>query len=103
LLAFIPLPLADIFDPGTLAMMIPITGMVIGLIAVMQSHQRKMAEIIHGSRSRELVQAELEQMRTEINQLRSTVATQALALEGLASRKPLANANDTDTLAQRLG
>jgi hypothetical protein len=103
LLAFNPVPLADIFDPGTLAMLIPITGMMIGLIAVMQSHQRKMAEIIHGSRSKELVQQELDQMRAEISQLRSTVSTQALAIEGLASRKPLAGTNDTDSLAQRLG
>ena len=62
-----------------------------------------MAEIIHGSRNREIVEGELGQLRAELNQLRSTVATQALALEGLASRKPLTGQNDTDSLAQRLG
>ena len=45
-------------------------------------HQQKMAEIIHGRRHRELVQKELDEMRAEIGHLRSTIATQALALEG---------------------
>jgi len=91
------------FGPDTIWAIIPCMALSIPIIALMQSHQQKMAEIIHGKRHQELVQGELDQMRTEINQLRSTVSTQALALEGLASRKPIAGSNDTDSLSQRLG
>ncbi|MHB8635116.1 MAG: hypothetical protein ACYC96_01435 [Fimbriimonadaceae bacterium] len=91
------------FGPDTIWAIIPCMGLSIPIIALMQAHQRRMTEIIHGSRNREVVQGELDQMRAEINQLRTTVATQALALEGLANRKPIAGTADTDSLAQRLG
>ena len=86
-----------------LGMMIPITALMIPIVALFQHHQRQMAEIIHGKRHQELIKGELDEMRAEINQLRSTISTQALAIEGLAHRKTLAGPNDTDSLAQRLG
>jgi Mg2+ and Co2+ transporter CorA len=99
----IQLPFAEIIDAGTIALMIPVMALMIPIIALLQHHQQKMAEIIHGNRHRELIQGELEEMRSEINQLRSTVSTQALALEGLANRKQISTPNETESLAQRLG
>ena len=91
------------FGPDTIWAIIPCMALSIPIIALMQHHQQKMAEIIHGRRHKEVIQGELDQMRAELNQLRNMVSTQALALEGLASRKPLTGPNDTESLAQRLG
>ena len=91
------------FGPDTIWVVIPGLALMIPIVALMQHHQRQMAEIIHGGRYKEAVQGELEEMRSEITQLRTQIATQALALEGLAKRKGLPEANDTDSLAQRLG
>lgn len=98
-LAFLFLPIGT----DQMALMIPIMALSIPILALFQKHQREMAEIIHGRRHHEVVQGEIDQMRQEIGQLRATVATQALAIEGLAGRKQLAGQNDTDSLAQRLG
>ena len=97
------LAIADILEPGTIALLIPVVAIMIPIVALMNHHQQKMAEIIHGRRHKELIQKELDEMRAEIGHLRSTIATQALALEGLANRRPLAGTSDTDSLAQRLG
>jgi|SRR5579862_8085904 len=100
---FNQLPIAQILEPWMVGMMIPMLALTIPIVALFQSHQQKMAEIIHGRKHKEMVQAELDEMRSEINQLRSSLATQALALEGLAQRRPLSGANETDALSQRLG
>lgn len=97
LAAFLP------FGAGEMALMIPIMALSIPIIALFQSHQQKMTEIIHGKRHKELIDAELEEMRTEISQLRATIATQALAIEGLAGRKQLPSPSETESLAKRLG
>ncbi len=92
--------------PEIIGVMIPVIaivgGFAVAIVNSMQNHQRKMAEIIHGNRNSEALQAEIDSLRKDVSQLQSTVTTQALALEGLSNRRQLTGSSDTDSLSQRL-
>jgi hypothetical protein len=73
------------FDLVPLAgMMIPLTIFMIPIIAILTSHQRKMAEIIHAQP--QVPTAEINALRQEVAELRQLVNQQAIALDG---RQPI--------------
>ena len=66
---------------GILALMIPIIALCIPVIAILVSHQQKMATIIHGGQAN---QAQLDELRAEIAELRGRLNQQALAMDNLS-------------------
>lgn len=72
------LPLAGI--------MIPIVFLMIPIVAILTSHQRKMAEIMH---SRPQVPTEeIQALRREVADLRQLVHQQAISLDGRSNYVP---------------
>jgi hypothetical protein len=75
--------------PGAeqLAVLIPIIIFMIPIVAILTAHQRKMAEIVHGSNSNQNTNpqalAETTQMREEMRQLREMMNQQTLAIDNL--------------------
>lgn len=82
-------------------MMIPMTALMIPIVAIFVSHQQKMTEIIHGRRHREEIEAELNGMREEIAGLRGQLTTQALALDALSRQQKTLESGQA--IQQRLG
>jgi hypothetical protein len=70
------------FHPATLAIFIPITALMIPIIALLISHQQKMAQIIHGHAAGASAE-QIEAMRRELQELRNVVGQQAIALDQL--------------------
>lgn len=56
-----------------LGISIPILALMIPIVAILASHQQKMAPIIHGS----LFRSEIDALRSEVEQLRSMLHHQA--------------------------
>jgi hypothetical protein len=66
--------------------MIPILALMIPIVAILVSHQQKMAELIHrGSRSAQQDQ-EIAAMKEEIRALREASTQQTLLLESINNR-----------------
>lgn len=78
-------------------MLIPITVFMIPIIAILTSHQRKMAEIIHAKESA-THSAEVQALRQEVAELKTMVYQQMLALDGYANlRQPSGGAQKATT------
>ena len=60
---------------------IPIVVFMIPIVAILTHHQRKMAELLHGSRAQALPNPEIDAMRREIAELKQLVHQQAIALD----------------------
>jgi hypothetical protein len=93
------LPLADFFEPGTLALMIPIIALIIPIVVILTGHQRKMAEIIHKGNS--LPQNDLESIKQELTSMRMQMNQQTIALDDLRSKT--ASLPQQATVQERLG
>jgi hypothetical protein len=85
------------FDPGTLALMIPILGILLGMLAVFLDHQQKMAKLRRGegggernARTLELLTDTLEREHEKLVQLQQRVER----LEAQAGVRSLPDAPD---------
>lgn len=63
---------AGLFDPETIWIFIPLGGMAIGVIAMLMSHQQKMASIIQSS-LRGGHDQEIASLRAELRELKSMI------------------------------
>jgi hypothetical protein len=72
-------------EPAILALLIPITCLMIPIVAILTAHQRKMAEIIHQKASTQ--PGEIEALRREIYELKQLVHQQAIAMDSLLVRQ----------------
>jgi hypothetical protein len=82
-----PLPIAD-FPAEILAIFIPITALMIPIVAILTTHQRRMAELYH-SRNPQMDQhaaMQMEAMRREMAELKTLIHQQAIAIDNLAPR-----------------
>lgn len=80
--------------------MIPLTALLIPIVAILVHHQQKMAQIIHGSNQRHtLPNPEIDQLRREVRELKELVHQQTLAIDSAQHRQPL---TPPDPVAQRL-
>ncbi len=59
--------------------------MMIPIVAILTRHQQKMAQIIHGDRSKTESLPESSNIQSELAELKSLVKSQALAIENLAA------------------
>ena len=66
-------PLAAIFDSDTIWILIPLTALLIPIVAVLVKHQQTMAQIVHGGGR----QMEMDQLRSELEMVKQQLAYQA--------------------------
>lgn len=79
--------------PGELIGIIAVAGaFAVPIVAMLISHQRKMAELIHGAHARQSVSeplaAELRALRAEVAQLRDTVNTSLIRTDAPPVLRP---------------
>lgn len=80
-------------QPETLALFIPITALIIPIVAILVRHQQKMAEIIH-SQPQQAMQpnSEMESMRRDMNSMRELLNQQAIQMDTLIQQQRSLNA-----------
>ncbi len=78
------IPIADV-DPATLGVLIPILGIVAGIVAILAKHQQRMTMIIHAPGNRQSTD-EVAQLRKEVFELKQMVHEQMIALDSYAGR-----------------
>lgn len=64
--------------------LIPIIIFLIPIIAILTNHQRKMAELIHGSKGNPNSAGEIEALRREVQELKQVVHQQTLAIDNIS-------------------
>lgn len=69
---------------------IPILALMIPIVAILTAHQRKMAELIHSQNQiNPQSQHQIAEMQREINELKSLVHQQTLALDEMSGFKAM--------------
>lgn len=97
---------ADIVE--TIAIGIPILVLMIPIVAILTSHQRKMAEIIHGRSGQTPPQGmptsnpEIAALRAEVYELKQMVQSQLIAMDSLQTARQ-STPPPTPSIEQRLG
>ena len=71
------------------------------VVAILVSHQRKMAEIIHGRRDQQLA-SNNEVIASEMQQLRQAIHQQTIALDSLTTQIRKGMASSNEPLSSRL-
>jgi hypothetical protein len=79
----------------------PIMIFAVPIVSILTRHQRQMAEIIHGRSQREAVEAELQGLRHEVNDLRSRLITHTLAIDSISQQQKALGGEEP--IRQRLG
>ena len=70
----------------------------IPIVAILASHQRKMAKMLHEqAQQRGALSPETQALREEVRELKALVHQQTIALDGLARPRP------ADRIAERMG
>lgn len=93
------LPLAQIENIAPLA--IPIVIFMIPIIAILTSHQQRMAKILHES-GQHGNNAEINALRGEVQQLRELVHQQAIQVDNLIQLQTRQSVNPSQDLQSRL-
>jgi hypothetical protein len=76
--------------------------LLIPLVVILTSHQRKMAEMIHGKRT-QLPNPEVETLRKEMAEVRELLHQQMIAIDNLSRiNAPLNGHNSDDSVRNRL-
>lgn len=91
-------PLAAI--ENFLPFLIPIMAISIPIIAILVSHQQKMAQIIHNSQKNSLPNPEIDALRREIQELKEITNQQAIALDSLQSRRAIPQSSSADRFSE---
>lgn len=63
--------------------LIPLAVMLIPIIAILTTHQRRMAELIHGNQANN-TSSEIEALRREVQDLKQIVHQQTLAIDNIS-------------------
>lgn len=87
------------FSADTLALLIPITALMIPIVAILTKHQQQMAEMYHRGANVPQTTAEIAALRSEVRELKELVHSQILANEMNRSRSVAPGVD----LEQRLG
>src|SRR5687768_6650921 len=87
-------------NPGTLALCIPILIFMIPIVAILTSHQRKMAEIVHSRKQTD--SSDIDALRREVYELKQLIHQQAIAVDNLLTRQTVPIAPPAD-MEKRLG
>lgn len=68
--------------------LIPLVIFMIPIVAILTSHQRKMAELLHGSGQQLLPSPEIEALRREVLELKQIVHQQTIAIDSIRQLPP---------------
>ncbi|MFI5387687.1 MAG: hypothetical protein ACHQ50_16380 [Fimbriimonadales bacterium] len=80
--------------------LVPMTALLIPIVAIFSAHQQKMAQILHQSGGN----ADVNALRQEIAELKTLIHNQSIALDTLAgTQKSLSSPTPAPNLADRLG
>ncbi len=81
-------PFAQFPGPETLGVLVPIVIFMIPIVAILTSHQRKMAELMRptGGQIDQRLGYEIETMRRELAEVKTLLHQQAIAIDNLAPR-----------------
>jgi hypothetical protein len=82
-----------------LPFLIPIVLFMIPIVAILTHHQRKMAELYHGSRQA-LPDQDIESLKRDMAELKQVVHQQTIALDNLSRFKTIQLSED---VSQRIG
>src|SRR5471030_1134883 len=85
-------------DAGEIAVFIPITALMIPIVAILVKHQQRMAEIMHGSGGAQ-THAEVAQLRNEVYELKQMLHQQMITVDSMLSTPKV---NSDQPLQQRL-
>jgi hypothetical protein len=66
------------------ALLIPILALLIPIVAILTTHQRRMAELIHGSHRTAAGNAEIATLRQEMQELKEVVHQQTIAIDNIS-------------------
>ena len=64
--------------------LIPITALMIPIVAILTYHQRKMAETIHAGQRNALPNADVEVLKREMQELKNVVHQQTIAIDNIS-------------------
>lgn len=92
-------PLAELFDAGTLALLIPIIALTVPIVAILTKHQQRMAELIHGGQNQSN-SYEVAQLREEVRRLSENVSHLTLLVDSRSEALPPAS---TEDIKNRIG
>lgn len=73
--------LGALFDSDTIWILIPLTALMIPIIAILIHHQQRMAQIIHGRSSNPELENEVHALRREVQELKQMMSRQAPTFE----------------------
>jgi hypothetical protein len=65
--------------------LIPITALMIPIVAILTYHQRKMAEIVHQGRGADVPNQEIQMLRREVQEIKEIVHQQTIAIDSIRS------------------
>ncbi len=90
--------------PETLAFAIPLTALMIPIVAVLAKHQQKMAEIMRSvpHNQPQLQSPEVAQLRQEVAELKQILHRQMIQLDDLAQRSTASVQAPQEPLHERL-
>jgi hypothetical protein len=88
-------------DPAIVAMAIPIIALMIPIVVILTTHQRKMAEIIH--RNNSTPSGDLDSIRQELQQLRMMMNQQTIAIDDVRSKQTNSSLPQPTSVQDRLG
>jgi predicted PurR-regulated permease PerM len=87
-----------------IAVLIPLAAIVmvfgVPMVAILTSHQRKMAELIHSNKGAQ-AEADIAQLRREVQELKQLIHQQAIAMDNLVAIQSRSTAGQS--LEQRIG
>jgi hypothetical protein len=83
------------FSAGSIAILIPVLIFMIPIIAILTSHQRRMAEIVHGGKNGN--PGDIDALRREIHELKQLVHQQAISIDNLLARQQSATPPEIPT------
>ena len=91
--------LAQAPNPEALAaLMIPMIIFMIPIVAILTSHQRKMAELVHGKQQNHVLPSvdpnRIAALESEVARLRDTVSRQTIELDNLRMSVPTGQGSD---------
>jgi hypothetical protein len=90
------------FNPGVIALMIPIIIFMIPIVAILTSHQQKMAELMSRNRAPEGT-ADIDALRREVAELKQLIHQQAIAMDNLVALQTRQMPSVPDQIQARIG
>jgi hypothetical protein len=77
-----------------IGVMIPIFALMIPIVVILTRHQQKMAELMHGQYQNQLPNAETDELRRQVSELRQLVMQQSYMLDEVRRKQELPSSTE---------